>query len=44
VQDPSVLTRVFGTTQRVADNIEVLAFIGEFLGRRDEGERRAMVR
>jgi predicted PurR-regulated permease PerM len=26
------------------DNIEVLAFIGEFLGRRDEGERRAMVR
>lgn len=26
------------------DNIEVLAFIGEFLGRRDEGERRALVR
>jgi predicted PurR-regulated permease PerM len=26
------------------DNIEVLAFIGEFLGRRDEGERRAIVR
>ena len=26
------------------DNIEVLAFIGEFLGRRDEDERRALVR
>ncbi len=26
------------------DNIDVLAFIGEFLGRRDEGERRATVR
>jgi predicted PurR-regulated permease PerM len=26
------------------DNIDVLAFIGEFLGRRDEGERRAIVR
>jgi predicted PurR-regulated permease PerM len=26
------------------DNIEVLAFIGEFLGRRDDDERRALVR
>jgi predicted PurR-regulated permease PerM len=26
------------------ENIDVLAFIGEFLGRRDEGERRALVR
>jgi predicted PurR-regulated permease PerM len=26
------------------DNIDVLAFFGEFVGRRDEGERRALVR
>ena len=32
------------TIKIFCDNIEVLAFIGEFLGRRDEGERRAIVR